>query len=335
MIPGIQTHFEGWVDPAELAYLYNLGYRIARIAATECTDATTYEMVRDAKDAGFTVIVTLIDPQRIRLVAPLFTAGDFVECRNEDDGDLWAQIRGTAMWPEDYRDELDKFCKIGLELGVPIGGPTCSNTNAKCVQWAKQVRGTGWPKGMKYLTWHSYDPHENTMFKEMEALADGMPICITEFGYPSMGQTPEAEALQAEKAKQLWPLYSSYHSACWFQIHDGSNPNEREHCYGLQRTNGDKGWKPVAYSVPQKGDLVSDATYTIFKSESFEIRPGEFVTYFPKGQTATVLSIQPDGKKDVRLKEAAGAWETWRPSKDGGRAVFHETAEGYAFPLEP
>ena len=78
------------------------------------------------------------------------------------------------------------------------------------------------------------------------------------------------------------------------------------------------------------------ATFCISWEHSFEApgQTGNFSTYYPKGQTETILSISPEGTLDTRPATAAGgAWETWRPSKDGNRAIFYATVEVYAFPL--
>jgi hypothetical protein len=87
--------------------------------------------------------------------------------------------------------------------------------------------------------------------------------------------------------------------------------------------------------------MMATATYCISRRLSFAApdKPGCFCTYYPKNgpdgelQTKTILSVQPDGTKDIRRVDQAGAWETWTPSADGNRAIFMETAEVYAFPL--
>jgi len=78
-----------------------------------------------------------------------------------------------------------------------------------------------------------------------------------------------------------------------------------------------------------------DVTFCISRAASVPVagKDDRFVTYYPKGQTDTVLSIQPDGSRETRPLAEAGAWETWYPSKDGNRAIFAETAEVYAVPL--
>ena len=77
------------------------------------------------------------------------------------------------------------------------------------------------------------------------------------------------------------------------------------------------------------------ATYCISRGQSvpFPGNEGSFYTYYPKGQTETILSIQPDGSREPRPVSAAGAWEKWYPSADGNRAIFPEAGEVYALPL--
>ncbi len=238
MIAGIQTHIEGWTDPYELRFAYDNRFRMGRIAAMEVAADKMIECVVDTKAAQLHACVTLADAKRIALLKPLFGAYDLVECRNEDDGDIS---------PREYRRILDEFCAEGLRLGVPIGGPTFSNTNTRCVRWVREVRGSGWPKGMVYFTGHSYDPHENREFAAIEALSDGMPIVWSEFGYPSI----DGEEDQAEHMRKLWPVYFKYYAALQYQMHSGARTDEQ---YGIRRQNGqgdNNGWKPAAYTVPE------------------------------------------------------------------------------------
>lgn len=84
------------------------------------------------------------------------------------------------------------------------------------------------------------------------------------------------------------------------------------------------------------------ATYFISRALSYEVpdKPGYYRTYYPKFgpsgelQTKTILSVQPNGDKDTRLVTEGGAWETWKPNKAGNRALFEETTEPFAFPLD-
>ena len=72
--------------------------------------------------------------------------------------------------------------------------------------------------------------------------------------------------------------------------------------------------------------------FAISRSDSFEVREGVWATFYPKGQTLTILSIQPDGSFQTRPFDHAGAWETW-VEEPGDRAVFHDTEYHQAFPL--
>lgn len=342
MIAGIQSHIEGWTDPAELKFLVERGFKLARISAMTCTPEVMLECVRDAKAAGLNVMVTLAHSDRMRLLKPLLTDGDLVECRNEDDGDIS---------PASYRAILDDFCRVGLELGIPIGGPTCSNTNLKCVTWATAIRGDGWPAGMTYLTWHSYDPHENTLFAEVEALSDGLPIIFSEFGYPSVDGVTEED--QAERLVSLWPVYAKYHAACLFQIHDGPDRNAREHNYGIRSHDGR--WKPAAFTAPassvdpQPADdptpdpepepvpppkpktLAMYGWFMLRRSERIEVQPGVYTSPFPDSKTGEVLSLNPPkGRFESRPAGTAGPYEAWR--EEGERAVFY-LKPGYTFGL--
>lgn len=349
MIPGLQTHIEGWTDPSELRFAFDNRFRLARISAMTCSAEEMLRCVNDAKAAGFRVLVTLADAERIRLLSP----GDIVECRNEDDGDIT---------PASYRQILDEFCRIGQEVGVAIGGPTCSNTNAKCVRWATAVRGAGWPDGMLVLTWHSYDPHENTAFAAVERLADGLPIIFSEFGYPSTDGADD----QAEKLSALWPRYEKYYAACLFQIHDGPNAAEREHRYGIRACNSDGSmgdWKPSAFTVPE-GVMMSEPIVPPVEPPPVVVEPPpvepppvvveptrpllevhralsrsrmtkhpehakKFTILHPDGDG--VLSIQPDGRIEKRPLGTTGPWETF--SDDGQKACFADVTPGYTFAI--
>lgn len=323
MIPGIQTHIEGWTDPEELRFVRAQGFQMARISAMECSAVLMRDMVNDALAADLIPFVTIADHERLPLLAGLD-----VEFRNEDDGDLS---------PRAYRLLFDEACRMALETGVRMWGPTCSNTNRKCVRWASAVRGSGWPDGMHGLSWHSYDPHENTEFAAVKALADGKPIIFSEFGYPSLGVSEEA---QAAKLRELWPFYERFgaYAAILFQIHDGPNPNEREHCYGIRRFQGD--WKPAAYTVPKVGTIVPNAgeiemnaTFVIRRSDLIPNGAGAFTVRYPSGDASqTVLSVQPDGAIETRPAGTTGAWET--AHVDGSRLVFRDVnGKAWAFPL--
>lgn len=323
LLPGIQSHIEGWTDPAELQFVAVHGYQLARIAAMECSDAVLLECVRDVEAVGMRPFITIADPERMRL----FPGRDW-ECRNEDDGDIS---------PAAYRRILDDMAKVAVDTGSRLWGPTCSNTNRKCVRWAKSVRGSGWPVGMHGLSWHSYDPHENTEFAAVEALADGRPIIYSEFGYPSLGITDEE---QAAKKRALWQFYEQRgaYGAIWFQIHDGPNPNEREHRYGIRACAPDGtllDWKPSAYTiVPDTHQEITMLQVHEALSRTDAIpdpsRSGRFVSPHPDND-GSVLSVQPNGSLEKRPAGTFGAYETWYD--DGRTAVFDEVVSGRKFAI--
>lgn len=253
MQPGIQSHIEERIPLVRLQQAYALGYRLARIAAMECSVETMLQMVGDAKTAGLTPIVTIADPERIRL----FQQGDFIECRNEDDGDIS---------PKAYRAILDDMAKLSLEVGTRLCGGVGSNTDNDTLRWGNEVRGSGWPKGMYGVSWHSYGPYPHEGFAprsgkhpawgECEwliAMAAGLPILISEFG--EANTTPTTEQHQADTIRDLWQLWQDmgFWGACQFQIHDGKDPTNPEHRFGIYRcdSNGVIGdLKPVAFMVP-------------------------------------------------------------------------------------
>jgi hypothetical protein len=324
-LKGVQTHIEAWTNPTELAFVAAHGYQLARIAAMECSDAVLAECVRDTEAAGLRPFITIADPERMRL----FPGRDY-ECRNEDDGDISAPT---------YRRILDDMATVAVETGSRLWGPTCSNTNRKCVRWATAVRGSGWPVGMHGLSWHSYDPHENTEFAAVEALADGMPILFSEFGYPSLGISEDE---QAAKIRELWTVYEKYYGAILFQLHDGPNPQEREHCYGIQRVDGT--WKPSAFVVPNPGTIVpnlgtsesttdqenamADTGIVIYRKAliPLEGRPGKYSAYAKPDDQTLIVAVDEHGNVYANPVENIGrAYETFEIDASGDLALFVES----------
>src|SRR3990167_3223314 len=77
--------------------------------------------------------------------------------------------------------------------------------------------------------------------------------------------------------------------ACQFQIHDGPNPTNREHRYGIYRCAADGtigGLKPVAYTVPREEVNMIAATFVISRSDliphpSF---PDQYAVRYPRSE---------------------------------------------------
>lgn len=343
MRPGLQTHIEEVIPLVRLQQAYALGYRLARIAAMECSVETMLQMVADAKSAGLTPIVTLADPERIRLFQP----GDFVEALNEEDGDIS---------PKAYRAILNDMATLSLEVGTKLWGGVGSNTDDDTLRWGNAVRGSSWPDGMYGVSWHSYGPYPHEGFAPrlgkhpawgecewLKAMAAGLPILVSEFG--DANTTPTTEQQQADAVSVLWQLWQDlgFWGVCQFQIHDGKDPTNPEHRFGIYRCdiNGRIGdLKPVAFVVPRtesdrpvihakevEADM-SVATFCISRSQQIPA-PGGFAS---KVGEAEVLSVQPDGRIETRPMTAIGPWETYR--EEGNRAVYFDVdGRHYAIPL--
>ncbi len=346
MIPGIQTHIEEWTPPTRLREVYALGYRLARIAAMDCSVEVMLQNVRDAREAGLTPVVTIADPERIRHFQP----GDFIECRNEDDGDIS---------PEEYRRILDEMAAISLEVGTRLWGGVGSNTDDDTLKWGNEVRdcGGGWPTGMFGLSWHSYGPYPHDGFTAREgqhrafgecewllALANGLPILMSEFG--DANTTGVTEEQQAAVINDLWRLWEQIGlwGACLFQIHDGPDAMQYEHRFGIYRCD-DKGQvgglKPVAFVVPQplrqaipvgeRDMTIIGATFSISRSKQIP-SPHAAGCFASQVSDTEVLSVQPDGRVETRPIDQIGPWETYR--EEGTRAVFFDVdGKAFAIPL--
>jgi hypothetical protein len=252
---GLQTTIE-WPVPLErLKEVASLGVQVARIAGMEADRHLMMQNKWDAEAAGLIPVVTIADPDRIRLFSP----GDMVECRNEDDGDIA---------PEEYRRILDEMAALATECDVLLWGGVGSNTDSDTFQWGRDVRGDGWPAGMFGLSWHSYGPYPHGKWwqqllglvsfekemAELKALAAGKEIFLSEFGWANTEGYSEQQ--QADVIAELWHewIRLGFWGASLFQIHDGVDPRNREHRYGIYRCDADAeigGLKPVAYTFPK------------------------------------------------------------------------------------
>jgi len=245
MIPGLQTHIEGWTRPTELKQIRAFGFRMARIAAMECSEELMREMVRDAVSADLIPFVTVADLTRLPLLAGLDA-----EWRNEDDGDLS---------PQTYRAMLNDACRMAAAYNVRRWEPTISNLDRDSLYWLERVRGAGWPAGLHGVSAHRYGdgtferPHSGFFNRGQEVdrlkrACDGLPWAISEFGYPTLDGLTEAQ--QAERIGQEWAFWEKEgaYAAMLFQLRDCAGRPR----HGIQRWN--KTWKPSALSVPGGGE---------------------------------------------------------------------------------
>lgn len=318
MIVGLQTHIEGWVPDEDLQFFYDRGVRMARISAMGVTAQEMIEHIDAVERHGMRPYVIIADENRMRL-----RPGRDYECRNEDDGDIAAST---------YRSILNRMANVALETGSRLWGPTYSNLDWDSTRWARQVKGTGWPRGLFGVSAHSYDPHENGMFGELEALAGGLPICISEFGYPSNGIS---EQQHAERIRHLWTIYQKYYAAILYQAYSGPNADES---YGIKRYPGELGWKLAAYVFPgastppppppppQEDDMASilmtiredqleptgDGMFTIRydgPAQWIHKIPGMDPEEQPKPEGPVTLSVQPNGELQTRPHGTQGEYE--------------------------
>lgn len=330
VLTGIQSHFNSLVDLGTLHQVRTLGFRLARIDAQTCSHETLVQMLADVAACDLQPLPIVADFERLWLIP----TGMDCEWSNEPDGDVS---------PAEYRHELDVACAIALERGLKLWAPALSNLDEDSLKWLNQVRDAGaggWPDGLHGVSVHSYGPFPHEGFSSRDAEVKwlklacvGLPFLVSEFGLStSEGVTEDAQAAFYVEEWAFWQRHGAT-AAIAYQLHSGPT-NEREDQYGIRRFDGS--WKPSAFTVPialQESEM-ADATYCISKAGSFEVSPGTFCTYYPKGQTETILSIQADGTRETRPISSAGfPWETWRPSADGARAVFYDTAEVYAYPL--
>lgn len=353
---GLGTHFEARIDLPSLQQVRAFNFRWARLDCQTCSTDTMLAMIEDCKACDLEPLPIVSDPDRLRALEGV---GVPVEFSNEPDGDIPPAV---------YREQLNAACIVALEHGIELWGPAISNLDRDSLRWLEAVRDGAWPVGLEVISVHRYGDgtfdysHEGFASRADEVaalleLCDGLPFAVTEFGYPTYpaaGVTRQrkrpkrtkylrpdlhlSESQSAANIAQEWEFWRAYTDRPFlYQINDGPNADEG---YGIRRfvDGALDGWKQAAYEVP-KGEPMAgvpgNATYCISRALSFEMpgRPGEFHTYFPKGQTDTVLSVREDGHYAAMPKAEAGAFETWKPSKDGMRAVFYETAEMYAIPL--
>jgi len=358
--PSLGTHFNARVDLPTLEQIRAFGFQWARIDGQTSDLDTLAGMIDDADRAALHPLPIVYDLDRLELLGVTPAVVD-VEWGNEPDGDIS---------PSTYRDQLELACERAAYFHLRLWAPALSNLDRDSLYWLERVRGAGWPAGLFGISVHRYGDgtfewaHDGFDSREDEVahlltLCDGLPFIVTEFGYPTDpitgGMPPPAkrrrflrpglylsETAAASQIALEWEFWRPYTPvAGLYQVNDGPNPGET---YGIRRCLPDgtlTDWKPAAYQVPQEEPPMPDvpdtglATYCISRAGSVASsgRPGAFHTYYPKGQTATILSVQPDGRKETRPLASAGAWETWVPSKDGNRAIFDQTAESYALPL--
>lgn len=332
---GLHTAFDGTLGVDLLRELVGMRYTLHRVEVTHVPNETMVAMVREAVDVGALPLVVVWETGRLP-----FLGGFDAEWKNELDGDIP---------PAEYRRELDDAVQMAVAHGVRLWGGVISNLDADSLKWLNDVKGDGWPAGLHGVTAHRYgdgtfeNPHTGFSSRDAEvkwlrAAAAGLPIQITEFGYPDTDLT---EQQCAERIAQEWDFWMRHQIPAYlYQLSDGPGPGPVEHM-GIRRIepDGSWAWKPCALVVPQSNPInppeeIIDMqpTEVIHRRDLIPLGNGKFACRYPPGASDTVMSVQPDGRIETRPANAVGAWET--VTDDGTRAVFEDVdGKAFAFPL--
>ena len=346
--PSLGTHFNARFDVETLHDIRAFGFRWARMDAQTCDAETLRGMIEDAEAADLVPFPIVYDLDRLRTVP----TGCACEWGNEPDGDIL---------PSTYRANLDAACALAAELGVTLWAPALSNLDRDSLRWLDAVRGDGWPADLTGITVHRYGngtfawAHDGFDSREAEVehlltLCDGLPLMVTEFGYPS---TPTAtirrtarrtrflapdlflsEDIAAAHIAQEWAFWRPYTAVPFlYQINDPPNPEDG--CYGIRRCALDgtlTDWKPAAYQVPQEGEsaMIAITNATLFGP--FPITgwltadlEGNAVKLAKPLEGGPYLSIQPGAQYEGR-PSGGGVYETF--TKSGSDLICSYTHEG-------
>ncbi len=246
---GLGTHFSERIPASDLVTVYDFGFRWVRIDAQQANGEILRAMIGDAEAAGLTTLTIVYDLDAIDEV-PI---GRWVEWGNELD---------FTLSPREYRESLDAAAPLALAQGIPLVAPCISNLDRDSLRWLAEVRGDGWPPGVRAISVHRYGdlgsfewshPGYDTRDAEVAAfvaLCDGLPWLVTEFGYQTGDQDNAiSETLQAAYIAAEWQFWRGHgaQAAFLFQINDGTGAGEG---WGIRRIDGT--WKPAAQAVPRE-----------------------------------------------------------------------------------
>lgn len=249
MIKGIHTHFCSLIGSDKVKTVYDLGYRIARIDAQGCYPELVNEMIVEVLEAKLIPYVILNSADQIKnLISPTK-----IEYKNEPDG---------RVSSKDYRTLLDEAFIIAQDYGHELYALCISNLDENSIKWANEVKGKGFPPGLKFSC-HRYGdgsfekPHKG--FDNRANEVKWFRACIgyenswavTEFGYPSYENVTEDRA--AENIKKEWKFWDR--SSEWvnpefviqYQLMDGLDRKNRLDNYGIMRVDGSL--KKTAYTL--------------------------------------------------------------------------------------
>ena len=263
MMPGLQTHIRGGIDPAVLREVRALGFERARIDGQRCSPEDVNRWVRDVQQAGLAPLVTLWDAAQISALDPTLGPLD-IELRNEPN------LEGPD--PMIYRGLLAYVLPAVVAGGHRLWAPAISNLDRKGFAY---LRACGpLPAGVNVsVHWYPHGnrperPHPGFESRYIEVstllniIGEDRSWGVSEFGYHSAARRSTESWLEkqlgvthrwsdeevAAHVHHEWRFWREAGAsfACLFQLNDGPEDN-KEHRFGIRRLDGT--WKPAAYSL--------------------------------------------------------------------------------------
>ena len=223
-------------------------------------------LIQEILDADLGVLAILSNLTQVAWLSQ----GCHAEWRNERDGD---------QAPADYADEARLFVAECHRWGVLPWVGAISNIDKDSLRWLELVLMT-LPTSLPPfgVSVHHYahgsriwDPHPGfssveAQVWELQRLAGGRPIFVTEMGFSTAPRNPVgkwawllrllgkkeqwSDQQVAQFLHERWGFWESYAvAACTYQLNDGPNPNAADDRYGIRRLDGR--WKPSAQTFPR------------------------------------------------------------------------------------
>lgn len=176
-----------------------------------------------------------------------------------------------ASRPQDFaeavRQSHEALRAAGFDGPVISGG--VSNLNERGLDYLKRTLAVGTVPADVIVGFHRYPekargalaPHDGFTSRDDEwnalmAISGARALACTEFGYHTaperiVGFITKTRTDRQVAASVMWDIrfYTerAVTVAAVFQLNDGPDPNEMEHCYGIRRMNGEL--KPVALAI--------------------------------------------------------------------------------------
>lgn len=329
MFIGVQTHFNGWVDPQTLQTLHAKGFRMARVDVQALSPQDGLRLVADTVASGLEPLVIVATFEQLRAMPE----GTMVEWQNEPD---LALGRPTPIPPKQYAQDFRIACEIAQEKGLLLYGPVVSNLNKRGFDYFAAMGelpanarisvhryGDGtfrtphklnkyWPLGR----FHSRDEE----LDHLKAITNNRPFGVSEFGYPLRDEAKQAQYLQQEL--QLFKDHGA-DFAVIYQLND--DPNFKDYSFGIRRPDGT--WKPSA-DLPKMIAYANEPFSGWGTGDLIQLGNGDVAVDLGNN---LVLSVQPDGSYQTRPITAIGPWESAK--KLGNKLVFNIEGKIFIVPV--